>query len=87
MGLIVGWKKPSSRRGWKELTAGKPKGLYRPVLQVGDTDLDLRAFAGSTRRHDRSSGQVGRDLDEVQAAEAAALAMAGVLRGLAGNAG
>jgi enamine deaminase RidA (YjgF/YER057c/UK114 family) len=74
------------RRGWKELTAGKPKGLYRPVLQVGEliwTSGHLPVRPDGTL----ITGQVGRDLDEVQAAEAAALAMASVLRGLQGTLG
>lgn len=69
------------QRGWESLTASTPKGLYRPVLQVGEYvwtsgHLPIRPDGSLV------TGQVGQDLDEVAATEAAALAMAGILRSL-----
>jgi enamine deaminase RidA (YjgF/YER057c/UK114 family) len=68
-------------RGWESLTAGTPKGLYRPVLQLGEY---VWTSGHLPIRPDGSLivGQVGEDLDEAVAAEAAALAMAGILRSL-----
>lgn len=66
------------RRGWSGLSAPAAKGLYRPVLQVGELvftsgHLPIRPDGTVV------SGQVGVDIAEEQAAEAAALAMANVL--------
>ncbi len=69
------------KRGWSMLTAPAAKGLYRPALQVGDLvftsgHLPIRPDGSVV------TGQVGQDADESTATEAAALAMAGILRTL-----
>lgn len=66
-------------RGWAALTAPSPKGLYRPTLRVGAL-LYTSGHLPIAPDGSPVCGQVGKDVDEGAAAQAAALAMAGLLR-------
>ncbi|MCS7237885.1 MAG: RidA family protein [Thermoguttaceae bacterium] len=68
-------------RGWSSLSPPAPKGLYRPVLRI-DSFIYTSGHLPIGPDGAVVCGQVGRDVDEAQAAQAAALAMASILRAL-----